>query len=73
MNDAVERLVREYASAEGLGVTEAVAHAVRTARRLEWRERDERARREAAARYLEIAGRGWASDGTWTREELHER
>ena len=73
-NDDVERLVREYASAEGLGVTEAVAHAVRTARRIERRERSERVRREAVARYLEIAKRGWSSDGTgWTRDELHER
>ncbi len=73
-NEEVERPVRDYASAEGLGVTEAVAQAVRTASQIERRERSEAIREAAIARYLEIADRGWTSDGSgWTRDELHDR
>ena len=73
-NDDVERLVRDYADAEGLGVTDAVAHAIRTARRVGRVERVEAVRRAAVERYLEITERGWKSDGDgWTRDELHER
>lgn len=73
-NDDVERLVRDYADAEGLGVTDAVAQAIRTARRAERVERGEAVRRAAMERYLEIAERGWKSDDEgWTRDELHER
>ena len=73
-HDDVERLVRDYADAEGPGVTDAVAHAIRTARRLERVERGEAMRRAAAERYLETAKRGWESeDDGWTRDELHDR
>ena len=73
-NVEVEKLVRHYADATGLGVTEAVAHAVRTASEIERRERAEKTKREAVQRFLEIAAEGWTSSGErWTRDELHER
>ena len=73
-NEAVERLLREYASAEGLGVTEAVERAVRVAARVERVERTEEIRRQALERLREIGDMGWESSGErWTRDELHER
>jgi hypothetical protein len=73
-NEKVESLIRDYAQAEGLGVTEAVGKAIRVAREVERHERKQNAVREAAALYLHIASRGWSSDDeNWSREELHER
>ena len=73
-NEDVERLVREYADASGMGVTDAVAHAIRTASAIERRERAERIKREATQRFLDIAAKGWTSDDTsWTRDEMHDR
>jgi len=73
-NERVEQLVRDYARAEGLGVTEAIAHAIRTARTIERREGAESPRREAASRYLRIAEHGWTSqESGWSRDELHDR
>ena len=73
-NEAVERLLREYASAEGLGVTEAVERAVRVAARVDRVERTEEIRRQALERLREIGDMGWESSGErWTRDEPHER
>jgi len=73
-NDEVERLLRRYADAAGVGVTEAVERAVRIASQVERVERTERVREEALARLHELARKGWKSSGErWTRDELHER
>ena len=73
-NDEVERLLRGYARAAGIGVTEAVERAVRIASEVERVERTERVREEALARLHNLAGRGWRSSGErWTRDELHDR
>ena len=73
-NVKVESLIRDYAHAEGLGVTEAVEKAIRVASEINRRELNQQVVREAAERYLDIASRGWTSaDAGWVRDELHER
>jgi len=73
-NDAVEQLLRGYARAEGLGVTEAVERAVRIASEVSRVERSEQVRKDALLRLQEIAAMGWRSTKErWTRDELHER
>ncbi len=72
-NEEVESLVRRYANAQGIGVTEAIARAVQIAEQTERVEKTEFARRQAMERLLKIGGQGWASDSPWTRDELHTR
>ena len=73
-NAEVESLIRDYARAEGLGVTEAVAKAIRVARETERCERNRNVVREAGELYLDIASRGWSSDDAqWSRDDLHKR
>lgn len=73
-NDEVERLVRDYAKHTSLGITDAIAQAVRIARQTQRVEDAENIRKTAIQQFFDIADQGWHSDDArWNREDLHER
>jgi len=72
-NNDVEVLVRAYAKGQGIGVTEAIARAVRIAQHSERVEKTELTRKQAVKRFLKIAKRGWKSTDQWDRDEMHTR
>jgi len=72
-NSEVESLVREYANSEGIGVTEAIARAVRIAQQTERVEKSDFTHKQAVKQFLKIAKKGWTSTDRWDRDELHVR
>lgn len=72
-NDEVERMLRQYAADEGLSMTEALRQALSRAREIKRFEAAQRSRKAALAALKSIRSKGYTSDRTWTRDELHER